>query len=116
MNTPTHTPGPWFAIPGPSFDLREIGRSAAFDPLPIATVRPVATHSTPQTDAEMVANARLIAAAPELLAALIACEAKLTAVCRAFYVDGKPAALRAASADWIKVAEPARAAIAKATP
>lgn len=67
----THTPGPWFAIPGPSFDQILIGRSPAYDPRPIATVNPVATHESNESVTEQKANSRLIAAAPELKDALL---------------------------------------------
>ncbi len=56
----------------------------------------------------------LFAAAPELLEALKAVEARLTAVARAFYVDGKAKALKAALTGWKDDIDPARAAIAKA--
>lgn len=64
---------------------------------------------------ERKANALFICKAcnghAELVAALTACEAKLSAVCRAFYVDGKPSAIAAAAMNWVDVATPARAAL-----
>lgn len=63
---------------------------------------------------EAGANARLIAAAPELLKALEQVEAKLTEVAHAFYGAGKASALRQAFAGWKDVAEPARILIKKA--
>lgn len=48
-----------------------------------------------------------------LLTALEITEAKLTAAARAFFVVGKPAAVREAFAGWREIAEPAREIIAK---
>jgi hypothetical protein len=59
MTQAAHTPGPWSC--GESFDVI----SCRFDEMPIvAKVRPVDSKN------ERIANARLIAAAPELLEAL----------------------------------------------
>lgn len=64
------------------------------------------------------ANAARIAlcvnAHDDLVSALEATEARLTAAARAFYVGGKPSALRAALDGWKADAEAARAVIAKA--
>lgn len=49
----------------------------------------------------------------EALEALRRVESKLTLCARAFYVDGKASALRAAFQDWRTVADPARAILAK---
>ena len=59
-------------------------------------------------------DALLIAAAPDLLAALEATEAKLTQAARAFYGAWSAKALREAFECWRTTAEAARAAIAKA--
>jgi len=68
--TTTHTPGPWHAIPDASEFTRLIGRFPAFDPFPIAKVSMGKTHVTDEDFAELKANACLIAAAPDLLAAV----------------------------------------------
>jgi hypothetical protein len=66
----THTPGPWRALGND--DRHELS------PAPIRTLDDVAiaeafqTSETPDGYAEMDANARLIAAAPDLLAAVVA--------------------------------------------
>ena len=60
-------------------------------------------------------DAALLAAAPELLAALTAVEARLTSVARAFYVDGKQKALQSAFQGWKDDITPARSALAKAS-
>jgi hypothetical protein len=66
----THTPGPWHMIPDASDFTRAVSRSPAYDPFPIARVNMGKTHATDEDFAELKANARLIAAAPDLLAAL----------------------------------------------
>jgi hypothetical protein len=69
-----HTPGPWFVagreIHDRSTEYSETGARIGNTPNSIAEIHPV-----PRGDAE--ANARLIAAAPELLAALEWCEKNL---------------------------------------
>lgn len=52
----------------------------------------------------------------EALEALRRVEAKLTQCARAFYVDGKASALRAAFQDWRSVVDPARLVLAKYRP
>ena len=72
MNT-NHTPGPWHFMPATSpdeFIVRDRGSSGGF--APIARIK----GDKRSTMAEAAANARLIAAAPELLEAvkgLLAC-------------------------------------------
>lgn len=84
-----HTPGPWRAnsswIEGPQMALR------------VAAVDWPVRGSAPKSKDEAKANARLIAAAPEMLEALKACADKL------------------ASLGWSQEEIAARAAIAKAT-
>ena len=98
MNKPQFTPGPWTFAKGP---------------------HRIEVHTTPALayafSLSDEANARLIASAPELLAALEATEAKLTQAARAFYGAGNAKALREAFEGWRTTAEAARAAIAKAT-
>ena len=65
----THTPGPWHLIPSQTSDSLTVGRSPAYDPNPIAWVPPVRIDIGLNWG-EAKANARLIAAAPDLLAAL----------------------------------------------
>lgn len=64
MKTTTHTPGPWaFAVSGTAFSI-----TADADPVYVGYVEiPDRMSKVPLAEA----NARLIAAAPELLAALI---------------------------------------------
>ena len=97
MSTDTHTPGPW------AVDNQYIHGPDGIRFLAVAG------------DGAGQANARLIASAPELLAALEATEAKLTQAARAFYGAGNAKALREAFEGWRTTAEAARAAIAKAT-
>lgn len=70
-----HTPGPWFAnqlsIYAKANCIVNGGRFVAM----CATDTPLARQTAQSVDAEALANARLMAAAPELLAAL---EAALT--------------------------------------
>lgn len=64
MNTAQHTPGPWVIMEGDAltnFIYDDLGEDGCMEP--IASV----SHGDP---AELDANTRLIAAAPELLAAL----------------------------------------------
>lgn len=62
------------------------------------------------------ADAALVAAAPDLLAALQAVEARLTKAAEAFYVSGKQKDLQAAFDGWKVDARQARDAIYKANP
>lgn len=59
-----HTPGPWRADLEPSLNAWRIRTIADIRGMPLASVHVVPTDSAP------LANARLIAAAPELLAKL----------------------------------------------
>ena len=99
MSTPRqHTPGPWYLNPR-GWVVQSTGD--------------IVTRLECSNNKE--ADARLIAAAPELLAALEATEAKLTQAARAFYGAGNAKALREAFEGWRTTAEAARAAIARAT-
>jgi len=102
-----HTPGPWHVSP----DMRGVGN------LPVAGVEDANDQAVANCGrgGDSAANARLIAAAPELLAALTAVEARLTSVARAFYVDGKQKALQSAFQGWKDDITPARSALAKAS-
>jgi hypothetical protein len=93
MATQNHTPGPWKT--NCLHIERQNGQSIA------ATV-----HDSWQTEEEELANARLIAAAPELLEALQQCVGLLSV---AVMADG------ATSLYGSPVTQKARAAIAKAT-
>ena len=76
MNTTKHTPGPWNISSANRYAINACGRG-------IATAHGVDdvnySEFFPSTE-EAAANARLIAAAPELLEALMACERELSAV------------------------------------
>ena len=68
MSAPKHTPGPWrmsAAIRWDEFDIRDAGSSGGY--APIAKVK----GDKRSTLEQAAANARLIAAAPELLEALM---------------------------------------------
>lgn len=65
LTTSQHTEGPWRA----NGSLIEGPRMAAV----VARVEPPKLGSAARTDAEQHANARLVAASPELLAALLFC-------------------------------------------
>lgn len=101
-----HTPGPWHVT------ADYCGALAVNDHLQFPSEFPVALIGGPLADKR--ANARLIAAAPDLLAALERVENRLTMAARAFYGAGRAKDLRAALDNWIADAETARAAIAKA--
>ena len=98
------TPGPWFA--GEQSDISgwvEI-RVPGYSRNPVACATPAdAGDAEARRDAETLANARLIAAAPELLEALIA----MVDAQDIWLGDGRPAPAAAKAS--------ARAAIAKAT-
>ena len=98
-----HTPGPWHC-----------NGQTVYGPLTDGDRDYICTCGDVVHD-EHAANARLIAAAPELLAALTAVEARLTSVARAFYVDGKQKALQSAFQGWKDDITPARSALAKAS-
>lgn len=98
-----HTPGPWHT------GGKDNSIIYAEDGYAVANA--VTYHNR---DRDSRADAELIAAAPELLAALERVEARLTAAARAFYVEGKPAAIRKAFDGWKDDIEPARDALNKA--
>jgi hypothetical protein len=102
-----HTPGPW------EIDTR-IGLRIWGNPGRVCTI-PLGDCKTVQKMREADANAKLIAAAPDLLAALIKCADNLAAEieARASIVQ-HPAMLHQYELDMIPV-KAARAAIAKAT-
>lgn len=120
MNTPNHTPGPWHVEKRYSGTMRDgklvryfaVAHTSptrdcfvALDVAPAELMNGATGVTSPNLEGE--ANARLIAAAPDLLEALekIATQADLTA--RTF-----PNAPR--RGDWLRVGEIARKAIAKA--
>jgi hypothetical protein len=72
-----HTPGPWINRVGPSADLIIEGSSEALFPPMVATVS--GWHESGH-QIEALANARLIAAAPDLLAALEVCAELLATI------------------------------------
>ena len=95
--SPAHTPGPWYLNPR-GWVVQSTGD--------------IVTRLECSNNKE--ADARLIAASPELIEALEATEAKLTQAARAFYCAGSAKALREAFEGWRTTSESARAAIAKA--
>jgi hypothetical protein len=106
MDKTQHTPGPWRAFHANSSICVDAAE-------PIQRVEDLGEAMFVECfGLNREANARLIAAAPELLEALERVEARLTAVARAFYVVGTPKALREALSTWKEDIEPARAAIA----
>jgi len=96
----THTPGPWTARPSFSMDWDFAIETADVD---IAHVLRLARHDEPRELAVGLANANVIAAAPELLAALKTLRFILEAL------DLDPAA-----EDYTSILERADLAIAKA--
>lgn len=98
----THTPRPWQVVLQPSktwVGMRSVHVCAAGDPAKVMSVAHIGCISGTNPDEE--ANARLIAAAPEMLEALIQ-------ALRFLDIDGAPVAASLA-------ADQARAAIARAT-
>lgn len=73
-----HTPGPWMKTDGSAIkcDLRPIGLTKDAGLIVASVVGgPTSEYSFPRDESEVEANASLIAAAPELLAALVSmCE------------------------------------------
>lgn len=106
-----HTPGPWTI--GGSFSTENIHPALTIES-PFGQVAAIVAENCDDDD-QVYADARLIAAAPDLLESLVRVEARLTAAARAFYGTGKRSALQEAFRDWKEDAELARAAIAKAT-
>lgn len=102
MNT-KHTPGPWKAV----VDGHIAFVRTADDTADLA-------HTGLASRQVDTANARLIAAAPELLEALNGLLAHSESVNRAFFVDGTAKAMRAAMTGQKDLLNQARAAIAKA--
>ena len=127
-----HTAGPWKAS---GFTIYATPEKRSFGGPEREYLRPVCSMEPGETDgpeyldwsggaeynerlpgdAEAHANARLIAAAPELLEALKAIEGRITKAANAFYVSGKRSDLQAAFDGWKVDAQQARAAIARAT-
>ena len=103
----THTPGPWHVAGDTAFDC-SIRIIPSFPKGPACIAHAMAT--VPATTAH--ANARLIAAAPELLAALESCQEIMT---RAF-LNGLPIGQGTfcEEQDWNTANKAARAAIRKA--
>ena len=102
MTTPTkHTPGPWHIIHEPTLSTYHI-RVEDLDAAPVASLFYSSGGSRPQLSRELIdANARLIAAAPDLLAA---CEAIMP------HLDSD----LNAHEPWVKEISAMAAAIAKA--
>mgnify|MGYP007112880801 CR=1 FL=1 len=99
--SPAHTPGPWTILPNTPHFVRAMH--------PAEGMQPVATVY--HFDGELAANARLIAAAPELLAALAGCADALREAGKDFAQANK----LAARPNLYELHErSARAAIAKA--
>lgn len=98
-----HTPGPWYAPPlpasGTDLGIMHLPQNKA----PVLVALVVIDEDDPQTDDEHAANARLIAAAPDLLAA-----------CDRLMVAWEERGVSTAH-DWADAVSMARAAIAKAT-
>ena len=97
-----HTPGPWHADPGRRVTGFAVTHDGEPNPIAIALRKPRSSHTNGITDSTALANARLIAAAPDLLVALEACEELLSAMPTLGGIAG------------LAVVENARAAIAKA--
>lgn len=74
MKKQTHTPGPWFV--SRLMATRVVSEVAPDDRILVATCDPVKGK---QTDAEAEANARLIAASPDMARSLQRCLAALAA-------------------------------------
>lgn len=65
-----HTPGPWYADPGKRVTGFAVTHDGEPNPLAIALRKPANSYSKGISDIKALANARLIAAAPDLLEAL----------------------------------------------
>ena len=74
MKTTQHTPGPWEIFPSATKQEITVGNYGVHAPLVLASA------VVPGLDYQAWANARLIAAAPELLEALEACELAFNAI------------------------------------
>ncbi|ANF26003.1 hypothetical protein [Stutzerimonas stutzeri] len=62
-----HTPGPWYADPGRRVTGFAVTHEGEPNPLAISLRKPANSYSKGISDAKALANARLIAAAPDLL-------------------------------------------------
>lgn len=104
----THTPGPWVVANG--LQVWADGPSTVRSPR-ICTVQNASTPVQQLSEAEMAANARLIAAAPDLLAALVEAEKVIRWAAQeaAGRVDKEKVC------GWIHHADKTRAAIVAAT-
>lgn len=105
MTAAKHTPGPWHAV-GAWVETED---DSVAD---ICSCDPDTIGQGGRSDAEICANARLIAAAPDLLAALSRLE--FAAQCRENTL-GDQLRLVSVKAELVAAAEQARAVIAKAT-
>lgn len=111
MSTPQHTPGPWSL--SPSFDRveRRVQHGDA-PPLVWCIASGInSAHPDYLPRAEQIANARLIAAAPELLAALMATASELQRL-RDVHLPRYDGAIGEPDSEVLATA---RAAIARAT-
>lgn len=113
MNT-KHTPGPWFITEGPIYgNVSRLKVEAAADAQReygmVIMERTISTGMTGTIDQECLANARLIAAAPELLAVSNRTVIRLNEAMKYVKGDGK--------AHWeiFQAIEDLNTAIAKAT-
>lgn len=86
-----HTSGPWTVVTGGPDQLTIAHRPG--DGLGSHIARLDARWLCDEHGGTIEANARLIAAAPDLLESLARVEARLTAAARAFYGTGKRSAL-----------------------
>lgn len=100
MSAPTHTPGPWKA-----FKIENPGRSAAAYYIWGRKSGRAVAHIKNSTVLPLEANALLIAAAPDLLDALVQAEACMSIV--------QP---RSNKAEYLRILGVARAALAKVKP
>lgn len=111
-----HTPGPWTYAGACEPIERKAGESVEQIWCGSLVVAEVMTTEEPGIGvSEGWENARLIAAAPELLAALQNLLAHSSNVNTAFYGIGKPKAVKAAMEGQRELLQAAREAIAKAT-
>ena len=100
-----HTPGPWRLDCGANYaggpGFRVLARSVRPKPTPAATGEIQIAFPPPHgtgdgREQEQEANARLIAAAPKMLAALEIAERRIAELCRAVHVlSGNPKKVRA---------------------
>lgn len=100
-----HTPGPWLVKPAVEF----ADSAAIVNDRNYCIARLNRSQLLPE-----LANARLIAAAPDLLAALDGLTRHSENINRAFYVEGTAKAMRPAMQGQKELLQAARAAIARA--